>query len=233
MARKRLNTNPAQLSLSFQHDKEFLVSIFEQTAGSAVRLVLTENSVSMLSVRKEGCLFIVRLQRMFLNADVATLREIALFIKHGKGTLTRFRSFVNDMCGAIIRKPPGSFCARTRGKYHDLHFIFQRLNMKYFDGKVVSVITWGSRSTRRSVRKRILGSYSHMTDVIRINPVLDKNTVPAYYIEFIVYHEMLHAAMGVLRKNGRRAVHTRDFKEREQLFMDYEKALQWEKWQRA
>lgn len=228
MAVKKMSVNQAQLSLAFQHDKDFLVGLFEKTAGAAVRLVLTDNASSMLSVRKEGSLLLVRLQRIFLSADEATLREIALFIRHGKGTLKRFRTFVNDMCGSISRKPR-SFHARTRGKYYDLNAIFQRLNREYFDGKLDSVITWGIGSSKRAVRKRTLGSYSNLTDLIRINPVLDKNTVPSYYVEFVVYHEMLHAAIGIQKKNGRRAVHTRDFRERERLFREYDRAMRWEK----
>jgi predicted metal-dependent hydrolase len=76
--------------------------------------------------------------------------------------------------------------------------------------------------------KRTLGSYSQRTNTIRINPVLDRKTVPAYFIEFIVYHEMLHADMGVGRINGRRSVHSSGFRIREKLFKKYEQALAWE-----
>jgi hypothetical protein len=166
---------------------------------------------------------------MFLCADEGTLKEIASFIRHGRGSMPRFRDFVNQMSGAIRRRPPRSFPVRTQGKYHDLQSIFERLNGEYFAGKLVSVITWGIVSPGRAVRKRTLGSYSNTTDTIRINPVLDKRSVPGYYIEFVVYHEMLHSAIGIQKKNGRRAVHTRDFREREQLFKEYEMAMQWEK----
>lgn len=224
-----INISPAQLTLSFQHDREFLVALFEKTAGVAVRLVLTDNSSSMLSVRREGAAILVRLHRIFLGADEATLRELALFVRHGKGTLTLFRAFINDMRGSIRRKPPRSLPVRTRGKYYDLDDIFRRLNREYFEGKIASVITWGAGSSRRAARKRTLGSYNNISDVIRINPLLDKSTVPPYYVEFIVYHEMLHAAIGIHRKNGRLSAHTRDFRARERLFREYDRALRWEK----
>jgi hypothetical protein len=35
--------------------------------------------------------------------------------------------------------------------------------------------------------------------------------------------------MGTERKNGRRLVHSRAFRERERLFADYERALAWER----
>jgi hypothetical protein len=220
----------AQLSFSFENDSESLVRRFEKGAGAAIMLVLTDNTTSMLSVKKKGALFYVRLHRIFLGADEDTLNEIAFFIKHGRGKMTRFRAFMKEMNDVIDRKPPGALQVRTLGKYHDLHSIFMRINQDYFEGKLSSVITWGNRS-RRAVRKRTLGSYRRQTDTIRINPVLDRKTVPHYYIEFVVYHEMLHAAIGSEEKAKRCTpgrVHTRAFKERERLFKEYEKAIRWE-----
>jgi hypothetical protein len=228
MDEKRMNAGQAQLSFSFEHDPGFLVHTFEKTSGRSVSLVLTDNSTSMLSIRKKGSVSFVRLHRMFLCADEGTLNEIALFIKHDSGNLTRFRDFLNKMRSVVRRKPPRAFPVRTQGRCYDLLAIFERLNEEYFDSRLTSVITWGSGSSRKTVRKRTLGSYGNHTNIIRINPILDKNTVPEYYIKFIVYHEMLHAAMGIMEKDGRRFVHTRTFRERERLFKDYDKAMRWE-----
>jgi hypothetical protein len=67
------------------------------------------------------------------------------------------------------------------------------------------------------------------TNTIRINPVLDRKAVPLCVLEFILYHEMLHADLGVTRKNGRRSVHSREFRGRERLFSQYDTATAWEK----
>jgi len=218
----------AQLSFPFEHDPGFLVRTFENASGRAVKLVLTDNSTSMLSIRKKGAVSCVRLHRMFLCADEATLKEIGLFIKHGSGSTTRFRAFLNKMSSVVRRKPARCFPVRTQGKCYDLCAIFERLNREYFDSRLTSVITWGTGTSRKAVRKRTLGSYSNNSNTIRINPVLDKKTVPDYYVEFVVYHEMLHATIGIGEKDGRRSVHTRAFRERERLFKDYAKAIQWE-----
>jgi len=74
-----------------------------------------------------------------------------------------------------------------------------------------------------------LGSYCKHTGTIRINPVLDRRNVPLYFIRFVVYHEMLHSSMREERKNGRRSVHNPEFRKRERLFREYEKAISWEK----
>ncbi len=62
----------------------------------------------------------------------------------------------------------------------------------------------------------------------RINPILDNERVPYYFIEFVVYHEMLHAHIRVQKKNGRRSVHSKEFRDREKMFRDYEDAMAWE-----
>ncbi|MCK7467569.1 MAG: hypothetical protein MZU91_05210 [Desulfosudis oleivorans] len=108
---------------------------------------------------------------------------------------------------------------RTRGRHHDLKALFDRLNRDYFDGRIRSVITWAPGKNLRSARKRTLGSYIRTTDTIRINPVLDRKSIPRYVIEFIIYHEMLHADMGVTVTKGRRIVHSVEFKRRERLFL--------------
>jgi hypothetical protein len=62
-----------------------------------------------------------------------------------------------------------------------------------------------------------------------MNPLLDRRTVPRFFVEFIVYHEMLHADIGVETRNGRRRVHTWEFRRRERLFREYARAISWEK----
>jgi predicted metal-dependent hydrolase len=118
---------------------------------------------------------------------------------------------------------------KTAGKFHDLRKLFDEINKEYFGGVIQAAITWGSRSPRHAVRKRTLGSYSERSNMIRINPVLDKSVVPMHVVSFVVYHEMLHAAVGIAIQGKRRSVHSREFRKREKLFADYEKARAWER----
>jgi hypothetical protein len=53
-------------------------------------------------------------------------------------------------------------------------------------------------------------------------------TIPRYYVAFVVYHEMLHAVLGISIQGNRRSVHSREFRKREKLFKDCEKAMAWE-----
>jgi hypothetical protein len=73
-----------------------------------------------------------------------------------------------------------------------------------------------------------LGSYHERDNLVRIHPVLDRPEVPEFVVESIVYHEMLHAALPPTRsRNGRRRVHTAEFRRRERLYARFEEAEAW------
>ena len=124
---------------------------------------------------------------------------------------------------------PRTITIKPKGRIYNLADIFSSLNGEYFNHSVSASITWGKQSPLHVVRKRTLGSYQKKTKVIRINPILDRRRVPRYAVEFIVYHEMLHAAMDPVVKNGRRVIHSEEFKKRERVYSNYYKAIQWEK----
>jgi hypothetical protein len=65
--------------------------------------------------------------------------------------------------------------------------------------------------------------------LIRIHPALDQSWVPRYFVEYIVYHEMLHHVIPMPERNGRRQLHTPEFRARERAFAHFERALAWER----
>jgi hypothetical protein len=206
-----------------------LKDYLESVAGKKVLLTLTDNSASLLSVKTKGNVIHVRLQRIFLEAGRDVWNEIAGFVKNKKGSMPLFRKFAKQNLSSLKKDFKNRVTIKTQGRYHDLTDIYEAVNNKYFNQEISSPITWGMKRSRCYKRKRTLGSYSRHTNTIRISPLLDKKTVPKYFIAFIVYHEMLHADMGVTEKNGRRSFHSREFRKREKLFEDYDKAILWEK----
>jgi predicted metal-dependent hydrolase len=221
----------ANLALPFTvgHTESSLRRYLEESLGWPVSLVLTDNSTSMLSARVRDGVLRVRLHRMFTAAGSQVIEEIVSFLSNRKSAMPCFRIFVRDHREQLRKKPPNRVLARTRGRFYDLREFYQELNEEYFNNMINAVITWGSSNSRDLVRKRTLGSYSGRSHTIRINPVLDKRTVPRSVVAFVVYHEMLHAAIGISRQGGRRTVHSREFRKRERLFKDYEKAMAWER----
>jgi hypothetical protein len=222
-------TVDGQLALLFSHTESSLERYFEDRVGRRVSLVITGNSTTMLSVRVHHDVLRVRLHRMFLEADSQVIGEIVSFLKSRRGRMPLFRKFLRDRREHLRNKSPNRVSIQTAGKVYDLGELYRGINEEYLGGMVTAAITWGTRSSRTSARKRTLGSYNERSHTIRINPLLDKKNVPAYFIAFIVYHEMLHAALGVALQGTRRNIHSREFRRREKLFKEYEKAAAWER----
>lgn len=219
-----------QLSLSFGQSEDALKRRFEKATGREVILTITDNISSMLTVKAKGETLSVRLNRIFLGAALDVIDEVAQFLKKGRGKTPLINSFIREKRGCLREKAARRVNAKPSGKHYDLTGIYESVNMEYFKNMVTASITWGTKSPRYAVRRRTLGSFSSHSNTIRINPALDNTRVPRYFIEFIVYHEMLHAKMGVEKtSNGRRSVHPRKFKERERQFKEYERAMAWEK----
>ncbi len=228
MAKLKYVDAKAQLVLSFCRDGETLKWRLEKGLGRAVSLVITDNAASMVSAKMLRDSVAIRLHKMFLDADDAVVSEIVDFVKKGGGKTALIRKYIRDNSADIRRKAPNRGRIRTGGTFHDLMEIFNVLNNAYFEKRVQSSITWATKVQKRAVRKRTLGSYSNHTDVIRISPALDRKGVPRYFIEFVVYHEMLHADLRGAHCDGRRVVHSKEFRRRERQFKDYERAIAWE-----
>lgn len=217
------------MTLNFRHNEIYLKDLFEKVADRPVTLTLTDNATSMISVKARGDGVAVRLHRIFLEAGANVVGEIAGFIKKRRGKTPLISSFIREKRDSLRKKAPRRLNLCTLGKHHNLLTIYEAINRAYFNGSVSSIITWGAKNPRYAVRKRTLGSFSSHSNVIRINPLLDNKRVPLYFIEFIVYHEMLHAHVGVEKRNGRSYAHSKEFRKLEKLFRDYEKAVAWEK----
>jgi len=219
-----------QLSLQFSNNRENLAEQLRKLTGKTVSVNLTDNSTSMLSVRSRGKAAFVRMHWMFLNGGQDVIREIADFIKIGRGSGLLVRKFISENRACLKKREIRSAKAalRSQGRFYDLAGIFHELNNEYFEGGVTALIGWGKQNIRRSVKKRTLGSYNRQTNTVWISPALDRRNVPKYFVRFVVYHEMLHSVVKEERKKCRRVVHTPEFRKREQLFKDYDKAVSWE-----
>jgi len=224
-----LITCSQQLILPFAHDEHTLKDHLQKLTGRDLCLILTDNATSMLSVRKKAEIITVRLHKMFLHAGTDVCLEVADFIRKGRSDRQNIRSFIRQNMYLLKKKSPVKQKSRVTGQHYCLQTIYDSLNSEYFDGAISAPITWGRGSSQKRIRMRTMGSYNAETSTIRINPLLDKITVPAYFLEFVVYHEMLHAYLGIKTSNGRRSIHSREFRLHEKKFRHYGKAMEWER----
>ncbi len=197
-----------------------------------VALKVHDNRSTMVSFRRQSGRLTVRLHHMFLEADEKTIAAIADYAGNGKrGAGSVLDAFIASHQTVIQNKRPKGHTLVTRGAYFELQEILNRVNVTYFDNAIVANIGWGRNGTAKRRRKRSvrLGVYDHRLKEIRIHPVLDKPSVPLFFVEFIVFHEMLHQLFPTEAGASRQAHHPPQFRARERTFGQYAAAMQWEK----
>ena len=197
-----------------------------------VDVQLTDNAWTMVSFKRLQGRVRFRLHHMFSAANDDLVRALAGFTGRSRRThgraIDEYIRRNRDLIRAVPERPQQKLT--ERGRVHDLGEIFGRLNAERFGGTLEARIGWGRRGPggrRRSIK---MGVYLHDHKLIRIPPALDDARVPRYFVELVVFHEMLHQAVPpVSGRDGRRIVHGRDFRLRERAFPGYERARAWEK----
>src|SRR5687768_15636408 len=117
-----------------------------------------------------------------------------------------------------------------QGRFFNLRIIFDKLNARYFDNRLTGyVIQWGRKRRHRPKNYIVFGTIQEEDRMIRIHPLLDQAFVPTWFIEYVVYHEMLHAVVpDEYDDKGRRKVHHAKFLELERRFWWFKRAKAWE-----
>lgn len=236
-ARPRLLSNPDSIRL------ELLRRLNRYAAGRLRDLKLTDNRRTILSVRPatDRARLQLRIHRSFLEAPEEVVRAVAEFVESKKGSerarqaLVMIREHFSSHRGSAgVRRRP---VLRPEGATLDLRQVVDDLNRRYFEGRLSVDVTWGrssagatgagNRCRRSGTASLQLGSYSYEDNLIRIHRVLDDPGVPRLVVEAVVHHELLHADMPPEIHNGRRFFHTPEFRRREHLFRQLDRANAW------
>ena len=202
----------------------------------SLSVTLTDNRHTMISVRRDhtrGPRYRVRLHHMFADADSIVTRALARYIGQNDPSASRVLGAFIDSHQHRVR-PLGRtrqlVAIETRGRHVDLQEMFDSLNQRYFAGAIEARITWGQKVGKPRRRNSIkMGSYSVEEKLIRVHRSLDRGFVPRYFVEWIVYHEMLHQVHQATLVNGRRQFHTPAFLADEARYEQYERARAWER----
>jgi hypothetical protein len=230
-----LRPRPRQLSLRFGEDPLWGTAALEASlareARRPLRLTLTENRSVLLSFRRSGGTIELRLHRMFLHASPAVVKALAKGLRRrSRQADGEVRRFMNDNLFRVKKAERKLPPLQSRGRVHDLGEVFDRLNQKHFTSRLRVPITWGKGSGRARRGGLTFGSYDPVLGLIRIHPVLDRREVPLYFLESVVYHEMLHHHLGgVADRAGRTVYHSRAFRQAEAQYPWHREALLWEK----
>jgi len=214
-------------------DTDLLRAELERRTGLGIDLTITNNRSTMLSVRhgRSRRSLQVRLHQMFLSADTKVIRSLAVWLtnRNSKRDAAVVDAFINNNVHRVRPDRTGNNGFITKGDVFDLAVLYQRINATYFDNAVRVNITWGRMPPARRRRSIRFGSYYPTDNLIRIHPLLDQPFVPPFFMRYIVFHEMLHAYLGIEEsETGRRRYHTRDFAEMEEQYPDYARAVAWQ-----
>lgn len=180
----------------------------------------------------------VRLSELMADAPLAVQRALAFILvaklmrrKVPKAANLLYRDYTSQ---AHIRdKAEESRKARGRkvigsakGRSYDLDQMFAQLNEHYFQNELPKpVLTWSQRKTYS-----ILGHHDPTHETIVISKSLDSARVPAFVVEYVLYHELLHIKHPIEMVNGRQRKHSREFKKDEKKFTYYTQAEKWLKY---
>jgi len=193
------------------------------------RLLLTDNTSTVLSARRRLGRLEVRLHHMFLEADLGVLAALARYLcgRADRAACRQLDAFIASRRDRLRKARAGRGPGPAGAVYH-LERIRDALGRAYFGGPLAVPIGWG-RAGRRGRRRFIqLGAYSFEDGCIRVHPALDQPWVPPAVVVAVVYHELLHHVLGARQAGRRRLLHTREFRERERLYVHHARARAWE-----
>lgn len=209
-------------------EKSCFHAALEKAFREPVALILTDNAHLFFNIYFKKKRWMVRLHWMFLKAP--HIQEMADHIARytfyrNKKSSKAIDQYIEDHWHWVRHKMPP---IQTQGKYYDLQAIFDDLNQRYLEGRVHCKITWSRPSVQRFKNQLQMGNYSTSKNLITIRPRLDQKFVPKYVVEATVFHEMCHALIPVLKVNGRRMIHSREFTVMEKRYAHLGKAHRWE-----
>ncbi|MFA5249804.1 MAG: hypothetical protein WC371_00105 [Parachlamydiales bacterium] len=182
------------------------------------------------SDRSEKSFFLkIILHPVFLKAEEAELLAIKDFFLHRSyAAKQKLKVFFQNQISAEAAAPPVSEKLpklRWEGNYYNLKNILEELNQSYFRNELKGLqITWGRRCRYWKFRHLTFGSFDHHLKLIRINPLLDHPSIPAFFLSFVVYHEMLHDLHPIMQGKKRQILHSASFLKEEKKFYFYQEA---------
>ncbi len=234
----------------FVHEgaRQALERRIEAALAGPVALHINDNIHNVITLRQRAGLLRVGLHHMFLDAPPPVVDALVRYIAapvgsdEGRGPSALIGRYIHGNHHRLRASRPPVQPLKTKGDHHDLLGLFQRVNERYFSDSHDALVTWGRSSparpgddrspkSRRSGSRRSikLGSYSAIERLIRLHPALDRAWVPRYFVEYVLYHEMLHHVIPTSRVGGRAVIHPPEFRAREREFAAYERAIAWER----
>lgn len=187
----------------------------------------------------------VRLSRFFAGAPLEVQQALATWLRHGRkrrDACETLDAFIDASLRALPPKKTRATRPEPKGLCHDLAPLLAELVEGPapeflpldFAPRGLPSCSWGRRGLSRARRSLQLGSYAEDSHRIRLHTVLDQAAVPRFFLRFVLFHELLHAARSIAAerepasKSARRLHHDAAFREREARYRDFAAATAWQ-----
>jgi predicted metal-dependent hydrolase len=186
----------------------------------------------VLTIRRREEVVYVRFSDLLRRAPIAVLEGAAAlllarvyrrkapralvepYLEYARSDRTRTR--MNRMRRGRVRLA----ATNPRGEQFDLEKLFDELNRNYFGGILQRPhIGWSVRNWRRQ-----FGCYDPGPNQILLNRRMDRPGVPQFAVEYVLFHEMLHVKHPTRRSGCSLVSHSREFREEEKRFAEFERA---------
>lgn len=207
-----------------------LLEKLETGSGKKIKLKINDNRMTMLSVKWEPEYTTVSLHRMFLKAPEGVVLSIGKYIGRKKPSIDpTVKAYIENSLRKLDYSPRlDRTKLSTQGSNFNLQTIFNRLNRKYFGGKLDLSITWFGIKKPKSGSRVALGLYHDSLRLIKIHRLLDNRRFPDFVVEYVIYHEMVHFVRPpYVDSNGITKIHHKAFKAKEEEYEYFHQATQW------
>jgi hypothetical protein len=204
-----------------------------------IEVTFTRARRTVLKLEPRGGVRNVRMNEFFARAPLEVRSAVVSWIRSGRRARRKLEvldAWVEAQIEHVERSAPRKLRVVTRGRVHDIEALAGELRATEFAGEFGAGganwprLTWG-RAPRSSSRRTLrLGSFDVWSCVVRLHPVLDQEFVPEFFVRYVLFHELLHAALPAERSSaGRRIFHSPRFRRREREYSGTSAALAWEK----
>ncbi|NGX32662.1 MAG: hypothetical protein K1060chlam4_00712 [Candidatus Anoxychlamydiales bacterium] len=204
----------------------------EKKSNLAISLRVKEYKSTFISVLKTRSKIQISLHKLFLDAPDNVKEAVVVYcLRRDKIAHRILKNYANRyFVSADYTHRLNVKKLKIKGEFFDLKQIMDNLNLIYFKGALNLNITWFEKPKYRKFRHITFGSFDKSSKLVRINKMLDRADITFYFINYIVYHEMLHyVCKEIILEDGKRKIHTKEFKSKEKEFAYYREAKEFEK----
>ena len=176
----------------------------------------------------------LRLSVIFAGAPDDVRAAVAHWLRVGRRARKSSALLDAWIESAVAELPPArkrTLDHKPLGHVHDLTALIQSLSEQpeiLPPIGTLPAVTWGRRGGVRAKRSLQLGCYASENHLIRMHPVLDQSFVPAWFVSYVLFHELLHAALPTEQSAGGRTVHHGPvFRRWEKNYPEYTRSITW------